>query len=220
MNLRDIIEATLIGLDRGTAPETVEMYKEKFTRYANEAVNEIARRFKMATVEEAELTASDPTGAGEFDTTALSHACKRVVNVFRATEKPDTDPVEYTITDHDYKRPLYFYQDFTGRYQFMAVKGTEQGEHVFVEYRFVPTPMNVSSLDPEISLTPDEPELPVYMHDLIPMYVRAREQCGQDPSTQGTSSAFFSLFDQAVYNLQRETMAAPESFKLLNYHFE
>ena len=217
MNLLDIIEATLIDLDSGTDESTISMYAEKFTKYANEAVNEIARRFKMATVEEVVLTGTDPLGSGTFATTALSHACKRVVHVFKGTEIPGSDPTEYEIDKHHYERPQLFYQPVLGGYEEMAVRGVEQGDHVFVEYRFVPEPMSASSLSAE---APDEPDIPEHMHELIPLYVRAREQCGQDPSTQGTSSAYFSLFNQAVYNLQRETMAAPESFRLIGYHFE
>lgn len=220
MNLLDIIKATLIDLDRGTDDSTVSMYAEKFTKYANEAVNEIARRFKMATVEEVELTGTDPLGSGTFDTTSLSHACKRVVHVFKGTLVPDSDPVKYDVDKHHYEHPQLFYQSVLGGYEVMSVKGVEQGDHIFVEYRFVPTPMSASSLTAEPPATIDEPDIPEHMHELIPLYVRAREQCGQDPSTQGTSSAYFSLFNQAVYNLQRETLAAPESFRLIGYHFE
>ena len=55
MNLREIIEATLIELDRGTEADTVAMYAKKFTMYANEAVEEIARRFKVCTLNFTEL---------------------------------------------------------------------------------------------------------------------------------------------------------------------
>ena len=80
--------------------------------------------------------------------------------------------------------------------------------------------MTVESLEYETPDEPDSPDLPEYLHSLIPLYVRAREQCGQDPALQGTSSAYFSLFNQKVYQLQRETLATPDSFMFKNYHFE
>lgn len=299
MNLKEIIEATLIELDRGTAADTVAMYADKFTAYANEAVNEIARRFKMTTIDGVITNGEpDPAGYAYFDASKdLSHACKRVLRVLPADLGTPSyypvgaiashgyNPVTLTITlnaamseearrrvllygiyytnnyyyaavasvgsdnktivlasaptpapagvntvrtrgdgeivptDETLTKPLQFHQQYNG-YPYISVdKRVSPGYPVLVEYIHVPTPMDVASLS-GVNPTPDVPELPEYMHALIPLYVRAREQCGQDPSTQGTSSAYFSLFNQAVYNLQRETYAVPESFALLNYHFE
>lgn len=228
MNLREIIEATLIDLDRGTADETVALYAEKFTRYANEAVNEIVRRFKLSCVDGIVTNnAPDPSGYAYFDVdNDLSHACKRVLRVLPATFGTPAnpgDPPPVVSTAETLARPLRFHKQVLGGPYFSIEKRVAPGDPVFVEYRPVPTPMSAASLTPVGTppvAMPDTPDIPGYLHELIPLYVRAREQCGQDPSTQGTSSAFFSLFNQAVYNLQRETMATPESFNLLNYHFE
>ena len=212
MNLKEIIEATLIELDRGTAADTVAMYADKFTMYANEAVNEIARRFKCCTLTFVTLQ-GNPVGfdvsSGDFD-----HACKRIVRVLPASYDPDT--VTYTALFDE--RPYEFKQIVHGA-PYIHVWGNDvaAGDPAAVEYLYVPTPMTAASLE---YVEPDTPDIPEYMHALIPLYVRAREQCGQDPSTQGTSSAYFSLFNQAVYNLQRETLGTPNSFALLNYHFE
>jgi hypothetical protein len=214
MNLREIIEATLIELDRGTAADTVAMYADKFTTYANEAVNEIARRFKCCTLNYTELQ-GNPVG---FDISGsdFDHACKRITRIFQATATWDGGTL--TVTAH-YDKPLYGFEQVIHGAPYIHVWGNDAkaGDEVAVEYLYVPSPMSAASLE---SAEPDTPDIPDYMHALIPLYVRAREQCGQDPSTQGTSSAYFSLFNQAVYNLQRETLATPASFNLLNYHFE
>ena len=219
MNLREIIEATLIELDRGTEADTVAMYAKKFTVYANEAVEEIARRFKVCTLNFTELQ-GNPVGfdisTGDFD-----HACKRITRILQATatEDPDTGITSYET--HFDKRPYEFSQIVHGL-PYIHVWGNDAkvGDAIAVEYRYVPNPMTVESLEYVAPNEPDSPDLPPYLHSLIPLYVRAREQCGQDPSLQGTSSAYFSLFNQKVYQLQRETLATPDSFQFKNYHFE
>ena len=223
MNLLDIIKATLIDLDRGTADDTVAMYAEKFTKYANEAVNEIARRFKMNRMEPVVTNANPaPNGWAYFDSTELERDCKRVIAVYKGEwEDPEDPDSAVSMTKCDYEHPLKFTQPIPG-IPMVAVSKVEPGSPIWVSYRFVPWPMSVDSLGPNDQgvVMPDNPELPIYMHELIPLYVRAREQCGQDPSLQGTSNAFFSMFNQAVYNLQRETLAVPDSFKFVGYHFE
>ena len=217
MNLKEIIEATLIELDRGTDASTVSMYAKKFTAYANEAVNEIARRFKCCTINFTELQGS-PVGfditSGDFD-----HACKRIVRIYQATATNNGGGISYTT---HFDKPLYDFKQIVHGAPYIHVWGNNAaaGDTIAVEYLYVPTPMDVSSLNNVAPNVPDSPDIPEYMHSLIPLYVRAREQCGQDPSTQGTSNAYFSMFNQAVYNLQRETLATPDSFQLKNYHFE
>lgn len=222
MNLKEIIEATLIELDRGTEADTVAMYAPKFTMYANEAVTEIANRFKLMRVDPI-VTDSGlaPDGYAYFNAYDLDRQCLRVINVYKgewvAPVNPGDDPT-IQLADDGFKHPLAFDETVLGM-PFISVmdKSVEPDTPVFVEYRHVPQPMDASSLS---NLEPDSPELPWHLHALIPLYVRAREQCGQDPSTQGTSSAYFSLFNQKVYQLQRETLATPKSFALKNYHFE
>lgn len=223
MNLLDIIKATLVELDRGTDDSTVAMYAPKFTVYANEAVDEIARRFKMNRVEPTVTKPSvGPDGRAYFNPMELERGCKRVIHVYKGGwEDPGNPESEVSMTKRDFTKPLCFYQTVLG-IPMISVEKVGVSSPVWVDYRFAPIPMDKDSLLPneEGLIVPDYPELPVYMHSLIPLYVRAREQCGQDPSTQGTSSAFFSMFNQAVYNLQRETMGTPESFKFIGYHFE
>lgn len=229
MDLLEIIKATLIELDRGTADDTVAMYKEKFTMYANEAVNEIVRRFKLVNVDPIVTdSGSDPSGFAWFSTEDLNYPAKRIVRVLPATfgtpANPGDDPPIATTTE-TLTKPLPFASQILGG-PYISIFDKERvkpGDPVFVEYRRVPEPMSASSLTPTGTppvVNPDVPDIPEYLHPLIPLYVRAREQCGQDPSTQGTSNAYFSMFNQAVYNLQRETLGTPNSFALWNYHFE
>ena len=217
MNLREIIEATLIELDRGTEADTVAMYAKKFTMYANEAVEEIARRFKVCTLNYT-LLEGNPVGF-DISSSDFDHACKRIVRVLPATVTENGGVISFTT--HFDKRPYEFKQIVHGT-PYIHVWGNDAkaGDAIAVEYRYVPNQMTVESLEYESPDEPDSPDLPTYLHSLIPLYVRAREQCGQDPSLQGTSSAYFSLFNQKVYQLQRETMATPDSFMFKNYHFE
>lgn len=221
MNLKEIIEATLIELDRGTEADTVAMYAKKFTVYANEAVDEIARRFKLYDVEGV-VTSADPSGYASFNAYDLNRTPKRITRVMPAAfgepENPGDEP-PIVSTEETLKRAFPFVQPIPskGWVSIMDKTHLSPGDPVFVEYRYVPVPMSADSLSYDV---PDVPDIPDMFHALIPLYVRAREQCGQDPSTQGTSSAYFSLFNQKVYQLQRETLATPDSFMLRNYHFE
>ena len=219
MNLKDIIEATLIELDRGTAADTIERYAQKFTMYANEAVDEIARRFQVCATDVTQLSGDKYPG---FDLTTgdFSHACKRIKEI-RPAIVTDLGGGSFSVEILIDKPPYDFRQFVQGQpYIYVLGRDAKAGDYVAVEYQYVPNPMSASSLNAVAPATIDEPDLPAHLHSLIPLYVRAREQCGQDPALQGTSSAFFTLFNQKVYQLQRETMATPDSFKLLNFHFE
>ena len=221
MNLKEIIEATLIELDRGTEADTVAMYAKKFTVYANEAVDEIARRFKLYDVVGV-VTVADPSGYPSFYAYDLGRNPKRITRVMPAAFGEPLNPGDeppIVATEETLKRAFPFVQAIPsmGNVSIMDKTHLHPGDPVFVEYRYVPVPMSAESLSYDV---PDYPDIPEMFHALIPLYVRAREQCGQDPSTQGTSSAYFSLFNQKVYQLQRETLATPDSFMLRNYHFE
>ena len=226
MNLKEIIEATLIELDRGTEADTVAMYAPKFTVYANEACDEIVRRFKLTRVYPV-VTIADPSGYASFDAYDMDRTPKRITRIMPAAfgepQNPGDDP-PINATEETLKRSFPFVQQIpsSGWVSIMDKRHVKPGDPVFVEYRYIPTPMDVNSLTPtgDPPSTPDEPDIPEMFHALIPLYVRAREQCGQDPSLQGTANAYFSLFNQKVYQLQRETLATPDSFQFKNYHFE
>ena len=213
MNIKEIVEATLIELDRGTESDTVAMYMKKFTMYANEAVEEIARRFKVCDVGFPQLSGDQYPGF-DLTTGAFSHAAKRITRILPATAAGNEFDIDYNARPYDFQQFIHGVP-----YIHVTDRRAKAGDYVYVEYRYVPNPMSAEE-DPDHPGSWDSPDLPEYLHRLIPLYVRAREQCGQDPSTQGTSSAYFSLFNQAVYNLQRETLATPDSFQFKNYHFE
>ena len=153
MNLLDIIKATLIELDRGTEDSTVAMYAEKFTMYANEAVNEIARRFKLVCVDSVVTDSTgDPSGYAYFNAyDDLQHQVKRIVRVLPATfgtpANPGDDP-PIIATDETLKRPLRFHAQILGGpyISIMEKHRVKPGDPVFVEYRAVPTPMSASSV--------------------------------------------------------------------------
>lgn len=124
---------------------------------------------------------------GAFSVDDLDRDCIRVTSVL-----VDGKPVEY-------------WQDAYGSGTFKV--DTDKAETV-VSYRFIPKEMSSST---------DVPELPAHMHRLIPYYVVACQRCGGDPATQGTASAHFSIFNNMVRALERETRGEPQSFRLLNY---
>lgn len=197
MTLNDIISTSLTMLERGTDAQTIDHYRAQFTKYANDAVMEILSRVKQqrkevltkwADTENADTRTKGVLNADNtFSVDTLTRDCIRVTSVL-----VDGKPVEY-------------WQDAYGSGTFKV--DTDKAEAV-VSYRFVPKEMSSST---------DVPELPAHMHRLIPYYVVACQRCGGDPATQGTSSAHFSIFNNMVRALERETRGEPQSFRLLNY---
>lgn len=124
---------------------------------------------------------------GMFDVKSLARGCYAISEVRAAGKSVD------------------FWQEPLGSGFFMC---DTKEPTVDVFYRFVPA---------RVSASADVPELPEYMHDLIPLYVVACERCGGDPDTQGTASADFQLFNEGLRELLRETRGEPRSYKLLNY---
>ena len=47
MTLNDIISTSLVMLERGTDAHTIDRYRAQFTKYANDAVEEIIKRVKQ-----------------------------------------------------------------------------------------------------------------------------------------------------------------------------
>jgi len=126
-------------------------------------------------------------GEHTFDLSQLTHEAFKIMDVRAAG------------------RPVDFWQETMGSGRFTcATKETT----VDVIYRFVPKRMSSST---------DKPELPEYMHDIIPHYVVACARCGGDPSTQGTASADFQLFNQELSDLLAASRGEPRSYKLMNY---
>lgn len=102
-------------------------------------------------------------------------------------------------------KPVDFYQEPAGSGLFTVKTDANSAT---VVYQFVPA---------GLSATTDIPELPPYMHDIIPYYIVACERAGGDPETQGTASVDFQLFNSQLQSILRETMGEPRSYKLMNY---
>lgn len=127
------------------------------------------------------------TDADTFDANALSRGCLHIDEV-RASG-----------------RAVDFWQDVPGSGEFTC---DTDADSVEVVYRFVP-----KQLENPI----DVPELPAHLHDMIVHYVVACERCGGDPSTQGTSSADFQMFNAALSDINPASRGEARSYKLLNY---
>lgn len=181
MTLNDIISTSLVMLERGTDAHTIDHYRAQFTKYANDAVEEIIQRIKQERKETVTLT------DGAFSINDLERECIRVTSI--------------TVNG----QPVFYQQDPEGSGLFVVAPSATEA---VVTYRFVPKAMSSST---------DTPELPSYMHSVIPYYVVACQRCGGDPDTQGTASAHFSIFNNKVRNLERIHRGEPRSFQILNY---
>ena len=158
MTLNDIISTSLVMLERGTDAHTIDHYRAQFTKYANDAVEEIIQRIKQERKErltkwhDAENPDNRKKGVLRDDNTfsvdTLERGCLRVTAV---------------CADG---KPVFYQQDPDGSGEFtLATKA----DAVDVYYRFFPKPMSSST---------DQPELPEHMHSVIPYYVVACQRCG------------------------------------------
>ena len=127
--------------------------------------------------------------SAQFDTDTLPRQCVRIERVTDADEKD-----------------VAFWQPVRGASKVKC--DTDALSTVNVIYRFVPATLLNGN---------DVPELPLYQHRLIPLYIRAMEMCGGDPNTQGTASAYFSIFNAEVREIESESRAMPDSYNILNY---
>lgn len=123
----------------------------------------------------------------QFEVASLERECLRIVDV------------------KDGERPCYFFQDPPGS-GFVTVKTDVTS--VVVVYRFVPKALAASD---------DVPELPLYMHDMIPYYVAACEKAGGDPDTYETSTIDYQMFNDMLNNIVPESLGEPPSFQLKHF---
>ena len=79
---------------------------------------------------------------------------------------------------------------------------------VTVVYRYVPSPLENS---------PDEPDLPTYLHGMIVYWICGCERSNGDPDTMEGAATDFQLFNQALNDVKPAKYGAPGSRKLLNY---
>ena len=81
MTLNDILVAALMQLDRGHDAQTLDIWRDKFTRFANDAVKELSSVIKPQRTELIGLT------DGSFPLEALSRGCTRIVSIMQKGRK-------------------------------------------------------------------------------------------------------------------------------------
>ncbi|MEA5058937.1 MAG: hypothetical protein EOM66_04250 [Clostridia bacterium] len=77
MTLNDIIVSALAQLDRGHDAQTLDIWRDKFTRFANEAVADLAKAYQPRSMETLE------SGDGVLDTGKFSLPCVKVLSIRR-----------------------------------------------------------------------------------------------------------------------------------------
>lgn len=77
MTLNDIIVSALAQLDQGHDAQTLDIWRDKFTRFANEAVTDLAKAYQPRTAEAFE------SGDGMLNTRKLSQPCLKVLSIRR-----------------------------------------------------------------------------------------------------------------------------------------
>ena len=84
----------------------------------------------------------------------------------------------------------------------------EEGVEVKIEYQYVPNDMS--------SLT-DEPDLPSYLHRLIPIYVVGRQRMVGDPYAQNSAGVHMQQYDNSKNKvLKNKHRGQPSSYKIYN----
>lgn len=77
MTLNDIIVAALAQLDRGHDAQTLEVWRDKFTRFSNDGIADLAGAIKPVRTENALVE------NGTLELAKLSRACQKVLRIAR-----------------------------------------------------------------------------------------------------------------------------------------
>lgn len=202
MTLLDIITASLQMLERGTDAHTIENYRAQFTKYANDAVDEILRRIKQQRCDVVDVNNNSfkivKDSDDAEDLRVLERECIRITKV--------------TVTcEHGREIPVLYKQKPHGSGVFLISKPLHHDEEITecnVYYRFEPK---------EMIATTDTPELPKYMHSIIPYYVVAMARENSDASTQRTGNIYLQQFNEKLMAFEREARGETDSFTLLYY---
>lgn len=125
MTLNDILVAALMQLDRGHDAQTLDIWRDKLTRFANDAVTELAGAVKPQRTENVELT-----GDG-FLLSALSRRCEKILAV-----------------RENGKRIGFLEELGSGRIRLPHAR--EKRKSVEVDYRFVPRELSSPTDVPEL----------------------------------------------------------------------
>lgn len=120
MTLNDIIVSALAQLDRGHDAQSLDTWRDKFARFANEAVNDLAAVYRPRRTETIALT------DGVLDTRLLEKSCVKLISI-----KQQGRELAFTAGD-------------TGC---VDVSGTGS---VDVTYRYVPDDMTSPTDTPEL----------------------------------------------------------------------
>ena len=83
MTLNDIIVSALAQLDRGHDAQSLDVWRDKFTRFANDGVTDICATYKPRRTETID------TRDGTFTTAMLSRGCRKVLSVKRDGREED-----------------------------------------------------------------------------------------------------------------------------------
>jgi len=123
MTLQELLTATLQQLDRGTDAQTLESWRDKLTRYLNDAVIDLSGVLKPRRTDETEIQ------GGMLD---LSQLPRRSVKVLALSREGLRLPFYYGVgTDK------------------LHVPAVSDGS-VTITYRYLPTPMRADTDEPDL----------------------------------------------------------------------
>ena len=123
MTLQELLTATLQQLDRGTDAQTLESWRDKLTRYLNDAVVDLSGVLKPRRTDESEIQ------NGMLDLAALPRRCIKVTALAR-----------------DGLRLPFYYGVGTDRLHVPAVSDGP----ATITYRYLPTPMRADTDEPDL----------------------------------------------------------------------
>lgn len=189
MNLNEIIQDTLSILRLGTESSSNDTYRREFTRYANDAIAIISRRFKQTRTDKVDLD-----DEYIFRLTDLDRACFRVE---RVTSVDGHVFIPWEQTDRGTGEIRCFLAPF------------ENIRTVKVTYLYKPARL--------VNLE-DVPELPEFAHDLIPHYVAAQHRFSQDGDVAGMGNYQQQTFERMLNDLALEYYGDPKAYKLKGFN--
>ncbi|MEA4869499.1 MAG: hypothetical protein VB062_02540 [Christensenella sp.] len=123
MTLKELLTGALLQLDRGTDAQTVESWRDKLTRYLNDAMIDLTSELQPRRSDHLMLT------GGEADLSGLPRNAVKVIALSRG----------------DTRLPFY-YGPSTEK---LRVPATADGE-VLVTYRYMPEPLKVDTDVPDL----------------------------------------------------------------------
>lgn len=188
MNLNEIISDALAILDYGTESTSVDRYRREFTRFANDAVLLISRRFKQSRTEKMSLDEEFCFSLNDLDRACFKIDCIRTLGGIDVPwEQPDRGSGDVRC--------------------FFPLGG--ETNTVKVSYQFRPAKL--------VNLE-DVPELPEFAHDLIPHYVAAHHFFGQNGKTSKSVNTEEQTFERMLNDLALEYYGEPRAYKLHGYN--